>query len=53
MIIPSTVLNSVIIIHVQGKTEQEATEVEGKILTFGSYCLGVHGKGKSKVYIGE
>ena len=31
---------------VQGKTEQEAKEVGGKIFTFGSYRLGVHGKGK-------
>ena len=29
----------------QGKTEQEAKEVGGKIFTFGSYRLGVHGKG--------
>ena len=30
----------------QGKTEEEAKEVGGKIFTFGSYRLGVHGKGK-------
>jgi len=29
----------------QGKSEQEAREVGGKIFTFGSYRLGVHGKG--------
>ena len=30
----------------QGKSEEEAKEVGGKIFTFGSYRLGVHGKGK-------
>lgn len=29
----------------QGKTEGESREVGGKIFTFGSYRLGVHGKG--------
>ena len=36
-------------VHAQGKTEQEAKEVGGKIFTFGSYRLEVHGKGKRKV----
>ena len=36
---------------VQGKTEQEAKEVGGKIFTFGSYRLGVHGKGKPLPFI--
>ena len=30
----------------QGKTEGESREVGGKIFTFGSYRLGVHGKGR-------
>ncbi|XP_064402827.1 poly(A) polymerase type 3-like isoform X2 [Halichondria panicea] len=29
----------------KGKTEEEAKQVSGKIFTFGSYRLGVHGKG--------
>ena len=34
----------------QGKTEGESREVGGKIFTFGSYRLGVHGKGLMKYY---
>ena len=30
----------------KGKTDEEAREVGGKIFTFGSYRLGVHGKGR-------
>ena len=33
----------------KGKTDEEAREVGGKIFTFGSYRLGVHGKGTSVV----
>ena len=29
----------------KGTTDEEAQEVGGKIFTFGSYRLGVHGKG--------
>lgn len=32
----------------QGLSEQEATKAGGKIFTFGSYKLGVHGTGKKK-----
>lgn len=35
-----------VVLIVQGKSEEEAKEVGGKIFTFGSYRLGVHGKGK-------
>ena len=32
----------------KGKTEEEARHVGGKIFTFGSYRLGVHGKGSGE-----
>ena len=35
----------------KGKTEEEAWEVGGKLFTFGSYRLGVHGKGSCYSYL--
>ena len=35
----------------KGMTEEEAREVGGKIFPFGSYRLGVHGKGIHASYI--
>ena len=35
----------------KGKTEEEAREVGGKLFTFGSYRLGVHGKGSCYICI--
>ena len=37
----------------QGKSEAEAKEVGGTIFTFGSYRLGVHGKGKSSAILSD
>ena len=35
----------------KGMTEEEAREVGGKIFPFGSYRLGVHGKGRCYICV--